>query len=91
MTAARMSGYAVEAAPLRDYYAQAEREMCVVVQVESAAAVSAIPEIAAVEGVDAIFVGPADLAASLGHIGEPSHPEVTAAIRHAFALCACHD
>ena len=61
--------------------------MCVTVQVESLSAVEAIPEIAAVEGVDAIFVGPADLAASMGHLGHPDHPEVTAAIARAFALC----
>lgn len=83
-----MSGYAVEAVLLREYYEQAEREMCVTVQVESISAVEAIPEIAAVEGVDAIFVGPADLAASMGHLGEPNHPEVTAAIARAFVLCS---
>lgn len=88
MTTARMSRYAVEAGPLREYYEQAEREMCVTVQVESIAAVEAIPEIAAVEGVDAIFIGPADLAASMGRLGEPNHPEVTAAIARALALCS---
>ena len=57
-------------------------------QVESASAVEAIPAIAAVDGVDAIFVGPSDLAASIGHLGSPSHPDVCAAMDRAFALCA---
>ena len=88
MTTARMSGYAVEAGALREYYERSEREMCVVVQVESLAAVEAIPEMAAVDGVDAIFLGPSDLAASMGHLGNPAHPDVGAAMARAFALCS---
>ena len=88
MTTARMSGYATGAGPLREYYAEAERETCVIVQVESEAAVESIPEIAAVAGVDAIFIGPSDLAASMGHLGQPFHPDVSAAIARAFALSA---
>ena len=88
MTTARMSGYAVEVGALRAYYEKAEGEMCVTVQVESLAAVEAIPSIAAVDGVDAIFLGPSDLAASMGHLGNPTHPEVGAVMARAFALCA---
>ena len=44
-----------------------------------------LPEIAAVPGVDSLFVGPADLSASLGHVGDPNHPEVQAAIEDAIA------
>ena len=52
-------------------------------QVETAAGVDRVAEIAAVEGVDGIFIGPADLAASMGRLGEPGHPEVRAAIDRA--------
>jgi len=52
----------------------------VLVQVETAAASLEIEAIAGVEGVDGIFIGPSDLAADLGHLGNPGHPEVQAAI-----------
>ena len=57
-----------------------EDEVCVLVQAETLTAVAAIEEIAAVDGVDGIFIGPADLAASMGHIGSTPHPDVQAAI-----------
>lgn len=60
-------------------------ELCLLVQVETAEALAEIEAIAAVDGVDGIFIGPADLAASLGHVGEPSHPEVVAAVEDAIA------
>lgn len=87
MTTARMSGYAISPDALQSYYAFAERETCAIVQIESAAALERIPEIAAIDGVDGIFVGPSDLAASMGRLGQPSHPEVAAAVRRAFELC----
>lgn len=65
---------------VRDYLRRAHEELCVLVQVETLAAVAAIEEIAAVEGVDGLFVGPSDLAASMGHLGNPTHPEVQAVI-----------
>ena len=49
------------------------------------AGVAAVKEIAAVDGVDSIFVGPSDLAAALGHLGNPGHPEVQAVIAQIFA------
>ncbi|MEY4698510.1 MAG: hypothetical protein RIT14_2938 [Pseudomonadota bacterium] len=67
-----------------NYLARAEEELCLILQVESAEALANIPAIAAVDGVDALFIGPADLAASMGHIGNPSHPEVVAAIEAAI-------
>jgi 2-dehydro-3-deoxyglucarate aldolase len=67
-----------------DYFQVANDNMCVAVQIESRAAVEAIDEIIAVEGVDALFVGPSDLAAAYGHIGNPNHPDVQAAIAHVF-------
>jgi NADH-quinone oxidoreductase subunit F len=58
-----------------DYFEKANDNICVVLQIESRAAVQAIDEIAAVEGVDAVFVGPSDLAAAYRHIGNASHPD----------------
>jgi 4-hydroxy-2-oxoheptanedioate aldolase len=52
----------------------------VLVQIESRAGVEAVAEIAAVDGVDGVFIGPADLAASLGYRGQPEHPEVRSVI-----------
>lgn len=66
----------------RDYLAQANAEACTIVQIESAAALAAVGEIAAIDGVDALFVGPADLSASLGHLGNATHPQVVGAIAH---------
>jgi len=63
-----------------NYQARAEEELCLILQVETAAALDRIPEIAAVDGVDGLFIGPADLAASMGHPGNSSHPDVVAAI-----------
>lgn len=67
-----------------DYLSTANENICVVVQIESRTAVDAIDEILAVEGVDAVFLGPSDLAASYGHIGNPNHPDVQQAIAHVF-------
>jgi 4-hydroxy-2-oxoheptanedioate aldolase len=67
-----------------DYLQTAADEICVVVQIETAQALNNIEAIAAVPGVDAVFVGPADLAASLGHLGDAQHPAVQAAIDDGF-------
>jgi 4-hydroxy-2-oxoheptanedioate aldolase len=66
-----------------DYQAQADRELCLILQIETADAVALIPQIAAVDGVDALFIGPADLAASMGHGDRIQHPEVQAMIERA--------
>ena len=68
-----------------DYFKVANDNMTVLVQIESLAGVAAAAQIAAVDGVDGVFVGPSDLAASLGHIGNPNHPEVQAAMAQVFA------
>jgi 4-hydroxy-2-oxoheptanedioate aldolase len=65
------------------YLTKANDEICVLVQVETRSAMSEIEAIAAVEGVDGVFIGPSDLAASLGHVGNPQHPDVQAAIKDA--------
>ena len=66
-----------------DYFARADDEMCVLVQLETRTAVDALEAIAAVDGVDGVFVGPSDLAASLGHLGNNAHPEVRSTIERA--------
>jgi 2-keto-3-deoxy-L-rhamnonate aldolase RhmA len=60
----------------KDYLPEANDEIMVVAQVESAEALDQVEAIAATPGVDVVFAGPADLAASLGHIGDTTHPKV---------------
>ncbi|THF86233.1 4-hydroxy-2-oxoheptanedioate aldolase [Deinococcus sp. KSM4-11] len=67
-----------------DYVHHADEHICLLVQVESAAGLAALDEILAVEGVDGVFIGPADLSASLGQLGHPEHPDVVAAIDDAI-------
>lgn len=67
-----------------DYVQRAEEELCLILQVETGEALDRLDEIARVDGVDAVFIGPADLAASLGHPGNPGHPEVRARIEEAI-------
>ena len=70
---------------VRDYQEVISGNIAVMVQVETQASVAAAEAIASVPGVDGLFVGPQDLAASCGHLGEPGHPEVQALIGRAFA------
>jgi 2-keto-3-deoxy-L-rhamnonate aldolase RhmA len=65
---------------IADYFSRAEAELCIVVQVETRKAVAAIEEIAAVDGIDGIFVGPADLSADFGHPNDWLRPEIWNAI-----------
>lgn len=67
-----------------DYLAVANDETCLLVQAESTTALANLAAICAVDGVDGIFIGPADLAASMGHRGNANHPEVQAAIEGAI-------
>ena len=69
-----------------DYLVDADRHVSLFVQIETATAVEAASAIAAVDGVDGVFIGPSDLAASLGLLGQQTHPDVTAAV-----LRACSD
>jgi len=66
------------------YARRAADELCVLVQVETREALDNLDAIADVDGVDGVFIGPADLSASLGHPGEPGHPEVRGAIDDAI-------
>jgi 4-hydroxy-2-oxoheptanedioate aldolase len=67
-----------------DYLQAADDEVCLLLQAESATALRHLTAICAVEGVHGVFIGPADLAASMGHRGNPGHPEVQAAIDEAI-------
>ncbi|WP_286249674.1 aldolase/citrate lyase family protein [Streptomyces graminofaciens] len=69
---------------VKDYAELAHTELCVLVQVESRHALEQIGQIASVDGVDGIFIGPSDLAASLGHPGDPNAPTVIAAVEEAI-------
>jgi 4-hydroxy-2-oxoheptanedioate aldolase len=68
---------------VNNYLKRANEEICVLVQAETRAALDRLEDIAAVEGIDGVFIGPSDLAASLGHVGELQHPENQAAIEDA--------
>ena len=67
-----------------DYSTEANLQICLLVQIESVHALSQLEAIANVEGVDGVFIGPADLSASMGFNGKPSHPEVQAAVEDAI-------
>ncbi len=66
------------------YLHNAHEHVSIIVQIETAAAVEAAGEIAAVDGVDGLLVGPADLSASMGLLGQQSHPDVVAAVLSTF-------
>lgn len=67
-----------------DYIQTANEEVCLLVQAETVTALKNLEAICAVDGVDGVFIGPADLAASMGHPGNANHPEVQAAIDDAI-------
>lgn len=78
---ARASGYG----RIADYGSNINDEICVIVQAETRQAMENLDQIAAVDGVDCVFIGPADLSADMGHRGNPGHPEVKAAIEDGVA------
>ncbi len=78
---ARASDYSA----IPDYLVTANDQTCLILQVESRAAMANIDAIAAVPGVDGIFIGPADLAADMGFLGRPAVPEVQAAVENGIA------
>lgn len=69
-----------------DYLQKANDEVCLIVQIETLEGLKNIESIVAVEGVDAVFIGPSDLSAAMGHIGNPGHPDVVAAIENGFDI-----
>lgn len=67
-----------------NYAKEANREVCLLVQAETRAGIENLDEIAAVDGVDGVFIGPSDLSAAFGHVGDPWHPEMQALIAETF-------
>lgn len=70
-----------------DYFRTANQRQGVIVQLETPKALEQLEEIAAVDGIDALFIGPVDLSGSMGHYGNAQHPEVQAALREAVKRC----
>lgn len=75
---------------IKDYFEKINQNISVMVQIETGLSVENVEAIIAIDGVDSIFVGPSDLAASLGHLGNPKHPEVQVAIQKAFDAAKKH-
>ena len=69
-----------------NYFADANNEMCLVCQIESVEGIKNIEAILTVDGVDGVFIGPADLGASMGYLGQPNHPEVKEEVSKAIKL-----
>ena len=70
---------------VENYFRDADEQMCLLVQAETKLALENLDAIAATDGVDGVFIGPADLSGALGHLGDAGHPQVQAAIEDAFA------
>lgn len=79
-------GRATNFSRVGDYMDSANDEICLLLQIESRAGLSEIAQIAALDGVDGVFIGPSDLAADMGHLGNPGAAEVQAAIAEAFTI-----
>lgn len=71
-----------------DYLTTANDQICLILQVESRAGLAALDDILAINGIDCVFIGPADLAADMGHLGNAAHPEVRAAVLDAISRIA---
>ncbi|NMD61393.1 UNVERIFIED_ORG: 2,4-dihydroxyhept-2-enedioate aldolase [Nocardia globerula] len=75
---------------ISDYLITADDGITLTVQVESLDGLKALEAIASTAGIDAVFIGPADLAASMGYLGKPEHPEVVSTIEQAIStIVAC--
>lgn len=84
--APRASGYG----RIKDYAHHCAEEMCLLLQIETVEGLKNLEAIAAVDGVSGIFIGPGDLSAALGHLGNPKHPDVLKTIDEAIArIRAC--
>lgn len=67
-----------------DYFSEVERQLALIVQIETQQAMDNLESIAGVDGVSCLFIGPNDLAASMGHLGNVEHPDVQEAIHKAM-------
>ncbi len=75
---------------VKDYLKTAHERVCILAQIESRQGLDQLSGILSVDGIDAAFIGPSDLAASLGHLGNNGHPDVQAAIASALKTCRDH-
>jgi 4-hydroxy-2-oxoheptanedioate aldolase len=82
---------ATQFSAIADYVATANAQICLLVQVETRAGIDALDDILQVDGVDGVFIGPSDLAADMGYLGDSDQPEVRAVIRDALARIAASD
>ncbi|HTA93306.1 MAG TPA: 2-dehydro-3-deoxyglucarate aldolase [Polyangiaceae bacterium] len=73
-----------------DYFTTINDNIAVMVQIESASGVEHAGEIAAVDGIDGLFIGPSDLSAALGYLGQPEHPEVQRAMTRVLSAARQH-
>jgi 4-hydroxy-2-oxoheptanedioate aldolase len=73
---------------ISDYLVTADEDVSLTVQVETVAGLAQLGDIVDIDGVDAVFIGPADLAASMGKLGQPEHPDVISTIENALAAIA---
>ncbi|MEL7127697.1 MAG: HpcH/HpaI aldolase/citrate lyase family protein [Pseudomonadota bacterium] len=69
---------------ITDYGPTADDQICLLIQVENRAGIANLDDILTVDGIDGVFIGPADLSADMGHMGQLTHPEVQATIKDAF-------
>jgi len=70
-----------------DFVRESREELCLILQLETPEAIDNLEEIAKIEGITGFFIGPGDMSASMGHIGQPSHPEVQAMIKKGLDKC----
>jgi 2-dehydro-3-deoxyglucarate aldolase len=73
-----------------DYFKRINENIALIAQIESRKAVDAIDEICAVDGIDCVFIGPSDLAAGYGYLGNPAHPEVQGAMQRVIDSARAH-
>ncbi len=73
---------------ISDYFEHADSQMCLITQIETVEGVENLTDILQVEGVDAVFIGPSDLAASMGYLGKPNHPDVKQKVADAITKVA---
>lgn len=71
-----------------DYLKTANDQICLILQIESRAGLAALDDILTLGGIDCVFIGPSDLAADMGHLGNASHPEVRSAVMDALSRIA---
>jgi len=90
LAASRQGGWG-NTESLADFTERANRETLVVVHIETSDAVAAVEEYTEIEGVDVLFIGPTDLSHSLGHPGNPAHPDVQKAMERVAEIVAPSD